>query len=138
MKGFYAPDFPEIGYLKKLGAAQGMNENSRKSLLKTFLDKDEMIYCSKAFGSRNPKLMFQSTDLGWMFVTNRRLLFWSDNSKKPHAAINYKDMNSCKISYAIMRQRVVKINSDGNIIKFGTHKFAAKLIKKIIESGGVN
>lgn len=137
MKGFYAPEFPEIGYLKKLGAAQGMDENFRKGLLDEHLDEGEKIYSSKAFGSRNRKLMFQNGDLGWMFVTNKRIIFWSDNSKKPHIAINYEDINFCKIGYAIMGQKSLKIKVNGETIKFGTHRFAAELINKFVKSDGI-
>lgn len=133
MKGFYTPEFPEIGYLKKLGAAQGMDENFRKGLIKGYLDESEKIYTSKAFGSRNPKLMFQNGDLGWLFVTNKRIIFWSDNSLKPHIAVNYDDINFCKIGYAIMGQKTLKIDVNGDIIKFGTHKFAAELIEKLFK-----
>jgi hypothetical protein len=136
MKGFYTPDFPQICYLRKLGAAQGMDENYRKGLLEAHLEDGELVYSSKAYGSRNPKLMFQNGDLGWMFVTNKRILFWSDNSRKPHIAIDYKNINSCKIGYAIMRQKSLKIDVDGESIKFGTHKNAAELIKKLVKSGG--
>jgi Bacterial PH domain len=136
MKGFYVPDFPEIGYLKKLGSAQGMDENFRKGFLEAHLDDGEIIYSSKAYGSRNSRLMFQNGDLGWVFVTDKRILFWSDNSRKPHIAIDYKSIVSCKIGYAIMRQKSVKIEVDGETIKFGIHKYAAELIKKLVKSGG--
>ena len=33
MKGFYTPEFPNIGHLSKLGGAGGMGENFRKDLI---------------------------------------------------------------------------------------------------------
>ena len=131
MKGFYTPEFPDIGHLSKLGGAGGMGENFRKDLISKHLSDSETTLMSKAFGSRNPKIMFQNCDLGWLIITNKRILFWSDESIKPHIAINFEDISTCSSRWAIMRQRSLKINVDDKAFKFGTHKNAARLIEKL-------
>jgi hypothetical protein len=131
MKGFYTPEFPDIGHLSKLGGAGGMGENFRKDLISKHLAGSETTLMSKAFGSRNQKIMFQNCDLGWLIVTNKRILFWSDESIKPHIAINFEDISTFSSHWAIMRQRSVKISVDDKTFKFGTHKNAAKLIEKL-------
>lgn len=133
MKGLYTPSFPEIGFLSKWGSAGGMSEEFRKGILKEFLTDSETPLASKAFGSRNEKLMFLNCDLGWLIVTNIRILFWSDKSTKPHVAIDLKDINSCKSSWRIMKQRSVKIYVNNEKIKFGTHRNAARLIEKLVD-----
>ena len=131
MKGFYSPEFPNIGYLSKLGGAGGMGENFRKDLISKHLTDSETTLMSKAFGSRNPIIMFQNCDLGWLIVTNKRILFWSDESIKPHVAVNLEDISTCSSHWAIMKQRSVKISVNDKTFKFGTHKNAARLIEKL-------
>ena len=133
MKGFYTPEFPDIGHLSKLGGAGGMGENFRKDLISKHLTDSETTLMSKAFGSRNPIIMFQNCDLGWLIVTNKRILFWSDESIKPHIAINFEDISTCSSRWAIMKQRSVKISIDDKTFKFGTHKNAARLIEKLLK-----
>jgi hypothetical protein len=132
MKGFYTPDFPNIGHLSKLGSAGGMDENFRKDLISKHLTDSETTLTSKAFGSRNPVIMFQNCDLGWLIVTNKRILFWSDKSNKPHTAVNFQDIATCSSRWAIMKTRSVKISVDNKTFKFGTHRSAARLIEKLV------
>ena len=131
MKGFYTPEFPDIGYLNKSGGAVGMGENFRKDLISKHLTDSETTLMSKAFGSRNPIIMFQNCDLGWLIVTNKRILFWSDKSNKPHIAVNFEDIATCSSRWAIMKQRSVKISVENTIFKFGTHRNAARLVEKL-------
>ena len=133
MKGFYTPEFPDIGYLNKSGGAVGLGENFRKDLISKHLTDSETTLMSKVFGSRNPIIMFQNCDLGWLIVTNKRILFWSDESIKPHIAINFEDISTCSSRWAIMKQRSVKISIDDKTFKFGTHKNAARLIEKLLK-----
>ena len=131
MKGFYTPEFPDIVQLSKLGGAGGMGENFRKDLISKYLADSEANLMSKAFGSRNPMIMFQNCDLGWLIITNKRILFWSDESIKPHIAVNFEDISACSSNWAIMKQRSVKISVNDKTFKFGTHKNAARLIEKL-------
>jgi hypothetical protein len=131
MKGFYTPEFPDIVQLSKLGGAGGMGENFRKDLISKYLADSETTLMSKAFGSRNPMIMFQNCDLGWLIITNKRILFWSDESIKPHKAVNFEDISACSSNWAIMKQRSVKISVNDKTFKFGTHKNAARLIEKL-------
>jgi hypothetical protein len=135
MRSFYPPDFPEIGYLKKWGGAQGMDENFRKNLIKKYLPDSEIVYLSKAFGSKNLILKHNKCDEGWLFVTDKRILFWSDNSTKPNVAIDFQDIKKCRTSkWGIMKQRSITIQSDGFPVLFVTHKEASKLISKALKS----
>ena len=131
MNGFYTPEFPDLGHLSKFGGAGGMGENFRKDLVSKYLSDSETTLMSKAFGSRNPTIMFKNCDLGWLIITNKRILFWSDESIKPHIAINFEDISTCSSHWAIMKQRSVKISVDNKTFKFGTHKNAARLIEKL-------
>ena len=133
MKGFYTPEFPNIGHLSKLGGAGGMGENFRKDLISKHLTDSETALTSKAFGSRNPIIMFKNCDIGWLIVTNKRILFLSDESIKPHIAIDIEDISTCSSRWAIMKQRSVKISMDDKTFKFGTHKNAARLIEKLFK-----
>jgi len=133
MKGFYTPEFPDIGHLSKLGGAGGMSENFRKDLISKHLIDSETTLTSKVFGSRNPIVMFQNCDIGWLIVTNKRILFWSDKSNKPHTAVNFEDIATCSSRWAIMKQRSVKIEVGGVQVKFGTHRSAARLIEKLVK-----
>jgi hypothetical protein len=117
--------------LSKLGGAGGMGENFRKDLISKYLADSEANLMSKAFGSRNPMIMFQNCDLGWLIITNKRILFWSDESIKPHIAVNFEDISACSSNWAIMKQRSVKISVNDKTFKFGTHKNAARLIEKL-------
>jgi hypothetical protein len=134
MKSFYNPELPIIGHLEKWGSAQGMGEDYRKELIGKFLDKSEIIYTSKIFGSRNPILMFQNCDSGWLFITNRRILFWSDKSNTPHSAIDFESITECNSRWAIMKMRSVEVQVDGTPVKFGTHRVAARLIEKLVNN----
>ena len=132
MRGFYNPELPIIGLLNKWGGAQGMGEDFRKDLIDNFLTESEIVLTSKAFGSRNPILMHQNCDTGWLFVTSRRILFWSDKSDTPHSAIDFESITKCTSRWAIMKLRSVKIQVDGTSVKFGTRRDAARLIEKLV------
>ena len=134
MKSFYTPDWPEIIQINKWGGAQGMGEDFRKGLISDLLFDSEIVYSSKIFGSRNPILMFQNCDTGWLFVTNKRILFWSDKSMRPHTAIDFKNITKCGSRWAIMKMRSVKINVDGAQVKFGTQRDTAKLIENLVNN----
>jgi len=132
MKSFYKPELPVIGHLNKWGGAQRQGEDFRKELINKCLPESEIVHTSKAFGSRNPILMFQNCDTGWLFVTNRRILFWSDKSDTPHSAIDFESITKCKSRWAIMKLRSLKIQVDGTTVKFGTRRDAARLIEKLV------
>jgi hypothetical protein len=132
MKSFYTPDWPEIGFIKKLGSAQGADENFRKDLINNFLSDSEIVYASEVFGSRNQILMFQNCDTGWLFITSHRILFWSDKSKKPHTAIDFENITKCSSRWAIMSSRTVKIIVDSVEFKFRIYRKSAKLIEKLV------
>jgi len=132
MKSFYTPDWPEIVQIDRRGGAVGMGEDFRKGLISEFLSDSEIVYSSKIFGSRNKILMFQNCDTGWLFVTNKRILFWSDKSKKPHIAIDFENIAKCSTRWAIMKMRSVKIKVDGSPFKFGTHRETARLIENLV------
>ena len=125
MKGFYTPEFPDIVQLSKLGGAGGMGENFRKDLISKYLADSEANLMSKAFGSRNPMIMFQNCDLGWLIITNKRILFWSDESIKPHIAVNFEDISACSSNWAIMKQRSGRLSGNDQTFEFGPHKSAA-------------
>jgi hypothetical protein len=132
MKSFYNPGLPIIGHIDKRGGAKGMGEDFRKDLIGNYLTESEIVHTSKVFGSRNPILMFQNCDTGWLFITNRRILFWSDKSNTPHSAIDFESITKCNSRWAIMKMRSVKIQVDGTPVKFGTHRVAARLIEKLV------
>ena len=131
MTGFFVPKGPEIALIANYGSAQGMPEPIRIDLVSPFILESEIVYASKAFGSRDTTLMHNNCDLGWLFVTSQKILFWSDESKKPHIAVNFDSLQGVKSSWAIMRQRKVEVTVDGLTVKFGTHKDAAQLIEKL-------
>ena len=132
MKSFYKPELPVIGHLNKWGGAQGMGEDFRKNLINNFLTESEIVHTSKAFGSRNSILMFQNCDMGWLFITSHRILFWSDKSKKPHTAIDFENITKCSSRWVNMSSRTVKIIVDSVGFKFRIYRKSAKLIEKLV------
>jgi hypothetical protein len=55
--------------------------------------------------------------MGRVFVTNFRLIFWSDDEDKPHIGVFYSDIESWKTNWMPMKSRgVIMYVSDRKVI----------------------
>ena len=85
------------------------------------------VYNSKGY----PISTRQSTQsMGRLFVTNLRLIFWSDDFDKPHLAVFYRDIESWKTNWLPMKSRGVAMVVSRNKVLFAANSTAIDLATK--------
>ena len=101
---FHAPDGPEVGYLPKIVRDKDVSAQ----LISPFLIENEFYSWDGPYNTKDPVLVTRSgQSMGRLFVTNIRILFWSDDAVKPHVGIFYEDIQGWKSSWMPMKTRGV-------------------------------
>jgi hypothetical protein len=86
---FHAPIGPEIGRLPKIIP----NKEMASELISHFLLDDEFYSWDGPYNTKDPVLATRpGQSMGRLFVTNLRLMFWSDDLQKPHVGLFYDQL----------------------------------------------
>jgi hypothetical protein len=104
--GFHDVDGPSLGRLPKFMP----QKNDALILIASYLMKDEKYIWDGAYNTKDPHLSTRrgnAQSLGRVFVTNFRLIFWSDDGDKPHIGVLYSDISSWKTNWMPMKSRGV-------------------------------
>jgi hypothetical protein len=62
--------------------------------------------------------------MGRLFVTNLRIIFWSDDLDKPHLGVFYSDIDSWKTNWMPMKSRGIAMVVSGNKVLFAANSTA--------------
>jgi hypothetical protein len=101
---FHAPKGPEVGLLPKIVP----NKDVSAQLISPFLLEDEFYSWDGPYNTKDSVLVTRSgQSMGRLFVTNLRILFWSDDVTKPHLGLFYDDIQGWKTSWMPMKSRGV-------------------------------
>ena len=71
--------------------------------------------------------------MGRIFVTNLRILFWSDDVTKPHVGLFYDDIQGWKTSWMPMKSRGVIAMVAGRKVIFAANSTAVENAERFMK-----
>lgn len=130
---FHAPSGAEVGFLPKVIP----NKDVSSQLVSTFLIEGEYYSWDGPYNTKDPVLATRpGQSMGRIFVTNFRILFWSDDSPKPHVGLFYDDIQGWKTSWMPMKSRGVIAIVNGRKIIFAANSTAIENAERFINKNG--
>ena len=128
---FHRISGPEIGHLPKVIA----NKDLSLQFINPFLIEDEQYSWDGPYNTKDPLLVTrQGQSMGRLFVTNKRLIFWSDDLAKPHVGLFYDDLQGWKTSWMPMKSRGVIAIVAGRKVIFAANSSAIENAERFINS----
>ena len=128
---FHRINGPEIGHLPKVIA----NKDLSIQFINPFLIEDEQYSWDGPYNTKDPLLVTrQGQSMGRLFVTNKRLIFWSDDLAKPHVGLFYDDLQGWKTSWMPMKSRGVIAIVAGRKVIFAANSSAIENAERFINS----
>lgn len=101
---FHVPNGPQAELLPKFI----IDKDHSSRLISPFLIEDEFYSWDGPYNTKDPVLSTSSgQSMGRLFVTNLRLLFWSDDLPSPHVGVFYDDIQGWKTSWMPLKSRGV-------------------------------
>jgi len=129
--GFHNVNGSSIGRLPKYMP----NKDDAAMLIDNFLMAGEVYIWDGVYNTKDNLLSTRrgTQSMGRVFVTNLRLIFWSDDEDKPHIGVLYNDIESWKTSWMPLKSRGVVMYVGGRKVIFAanstTMEHATKYIK---------
>lgn len=118
---FHEPLGPPVGMIPKIIP----NKETASRLIQSFLIKDEFYAWDGPYNTKDRILVTRpGQSMGRLFVTNNRLLFWSDDSPKPHVGLFYTDIQGWKTSWMPLKSRGVIAMVAGRKVIFAANSTA--------------
>ena len=120
--GFHNVNGSSMGRLPKYI----LNKEDASVLIDNFLMAGEVYVWDGVYNTNDKHLSTRrgTQSMGRVFVTNTRLIFWSDDEDKPHIGVLYKDIESWKTSWMPMKSRGVIMYVGGQKIIFAANSTA--------------
>jgi len=120
---FHSPNGPEVGYLPKIVP----NKDVSAKLIAPFLTENEFYSWDGPYNTKDLVLVTRpGQSLGRLFVTNLRILFWSDDLPKPHVGLFYEDIQGWKTTWMPMKSRGVIAIVAGRKVIFAANSSAVE------------
>jgi hypothetical protein len=133
MGDFHEPLGPFVGVIPRLIP----NKDFAAKLVQPFLLKDEFYSWDGPYNTKDRILVTRpGQSMGRMFVTNKRLLFWSDDVHKPHVGLFYADIQGWKTSWMPMKSRGVIVIVAGRKVIFAANSSAIENAERFINAKG--
>ena len=87
--------------------------------------EDEFYSWDGPYNTKDPVLVTgPGQSMGRLFVTNFRILFWSDDLPKPHVGLFYDDIQGWKTTWMPMKSRGVIVIVAGRKVIFAANSTA--------------
>lgn len=120
--GFHNVNGSSIGRLPKYMT----NKSDAAMLIDSFLMSGEVYVWDGVYNTKDSHLSTRrgTQSMGRVFVTNTRLIFWSDDEDKPHIGVLYNDIESWKTSWMPMKSRGVVMYVGGQKVIFAANSTA--------------
>jgi hypothetical protein len=129
MGDFHEPLGPLVGMLPRIIP----NKDAAARLIQSFLVKDEFYAWDGPYNTKDYILVTRpGQSMGRLFVTNKRLLFWSDDVAKPHVGLFYNDIQGWKTSWMPMKSRGVIAMVAGRKVIFAANSTAIENAERFI------
>lgn len=133
MGDFHEPLGPSVGILPKIIP----NKDTAARLIQSFLIKNEFYAWDGPYNTKDYILVTRpGQSMGRLFVTNKRLLFWSDDLAKPHVGLFYSDIQGWKTSWMPMKSRGVIAMVAGRKVIFAANSTAVENAERFINGKG--
>jgi hypothetical protein len=130
---FHSPNGPEIGSLPRIIP----NKDISSQLIQPFLMDGEHYSWDGPYNTKDPVLVTRpGQSMGRIFVTNLRILFWSDDLPKPHVGLFYEDIQGWKTSWMPMKIRGVIVIVNGRKTIFAANSTAIENAERFINGKG--
>jgi hypothetical protein len=134
MGDFHEPLGPSVGIIPKIIP----NKDSAARLVQSFLLKEEFYAWDGPYNTKDRVLVTRpGQSMGRLFVTNKRLLFWSDDLPKPHIGLFYSDIQGWKTSWMPMKSRGVTAMVAGRKVIFVANSTAIENADRFIKRHGL-
>jgi hypothetical protein len=121
--GFHQVNGPSLGRLPKYMP----QKNDAMLLIAPYLMDGEKYVWDGVYNTKDPQLSTRygtAQSMGRVFVTNFRLMFWSDDENKPHIGVFYQDITSWKTNWMPMKSRGVIMHVSGRKVIFAANSTA--------------
>lgn len=130
--GFHNVNGSSIGRLPKYMP----NKDDAAMLIDNFLMAGEVYIWDGVYNTKDQNLSTRlgTQSMGRVFVTNFRLIFWSDDEDKPHIGVLYNDIESWKTSWMPMKSRGVVMYVGGRKVIFAANSTAMENATAQIQS----
>jgi hypothetical protein len=127
---FHIPSGPISGNLPKII----QDKEISSSLISPYLFGDEFYSWDGPYNTKDHALRTRpGQSMGRLFVTSTRLLFWSDDTAKPHIGLFYDDIQDWKTSWMPMKSRGVTVFVGGRQVIFAANSTAVANAEKYIK-----
>jgi hypothetical protein len=127
---FHEPLGPSVGILPKIIP----NKDAAARLIQSFLMKEEVYAWDGPYNTKDHILVTRpGQSMGRLFVTNKRLLFWSDDLAKPHVGLFYSDIQGWKTSWMPLKSRGVIAIVAGRKVIFAANSTAIENAERFIK-----
>jgi hypothetical protein len=129
---FHLPVGPEFGLLPKILS----NKDISAEVISPYLLESEFYAWDGPYNTREKILATRpGQSMGRLFVTNQRLLFWSDDLPKPHVGLFYEDIQGWKTNWMPLKSRGVTVIVNGRKVIFAANSSAIENAERFIKRG---
>jgi len=121
--GFHQVDGPNLGRLPKYMP----QKNDAILLIAPYLMSEEEYVWDGVYNTKDQQLSTRhgtAQSMGRVFVTNFRLMFWSDDENKPHIGVFYQDIATWKTNWMPLKSRGVIMHVAGRKVVFAANSTA--------------
>lgn len=130
---FHVPVGPNFGSLPRIIP----NKEYAAQLIQSFLQDGEIYAWDGPYNTKDPVLATRhGQSMGRLFVTNKRILFWSDDLPKPHIGLFYGDIQGWKTSWMPLKSRGVIAMVGGRKVIFAANSTAIENADRFIQKRG--
>ena len=130
---FHVPNGHDVGFLPKIVP----NKDISAQLISTFLIEGESYSWDGPYNTKDSVLATRpGQSMGRLFVTNLRIIFWSDDVTKPQAGLFYEDIQGWKTSWMPMKSRGVIAIVAGRKVIFAANSTAIENAQRFIDVKG--
>lgn len=127
---FHIPDGPISGSLPKII----QDKEVSASLLAPYLLEGEFYSWDGPYNTKDIILRTRpGQSMGRLYITNLRLLFWSDDASKPQIGVFYDDIQGWKTSWMPMKSRGVVAFVGGRKVIFAANATAIENAERYIK-----
>lgn len=130
---FHVPNGPDYGYLPRIVP----NKDLSAQFISHYLVENEFYSWDGPYNTKDKALATKpGQSMGRLFVTNFRILFWSDDLPKPHVGLFYEDIQGWKTSWMPLKSRGVIVMVAGRKVIFAANSSAIENAERFINRDG--
>ena len=127
---FHVPNGPDYGYLPRIVP----NKDLSAQFISPYLIENEFYSWDVPYNTKDKTLATKpGQSMGRLFVTNFRILFWSDDLPKPHVGLFYEDIQGWKTSWMPLKSRGVTAIVAGRKIIFAANSSAIENAERLMK-----